>query len=95
MKEVKNKGIPRLAEIRSQLIPLVKNEKKVEMLTKKINDSKSGAPLFEQLAAKLSCKIDSAKDITFSSYSLPGTGPEPLVLGNIFTMKMGDTISSL
>lgn len=95
LKEVKNKGIPKLDEIRSQLIPLVKNEKKVAILTKKIDDAKAGAPLFEQLAAKLSCKIDSAKDITFSSYSLPGTGPEPAVLGRVFTMKKGDTSNPL
>ncbi len=87
LKEIKNKGIPKLADIRKQIVPLVKKEKKVEMLTKKINDAKSSASAFEQLASKLNCKIDSAIDITFSSYALATAGAEPAIIGKIFSMK--------
>ena len=41
------------------------------------------------LAAKMNTKVDSLKSISFFSYNLPLYGPEPEVIGTLFTLKPG------
>ena len=89
LKEMRKKGIPSLDQIKSQIEPLVKREKKAETIIKKINSLKTGGVTFDQLAEKENAKIDTLDFITFSSYSIPGFGPEPEVIGTLFTLKKG------
>ena len=44
----------------------------------------------DQLAEKDGMKLDTLDFISFSSYSIPGYGPEPKVIGSLFTMKKGE-----
>ncbi|MBP7497905.1 MAG: SurA N-terminal domain-containing protein [Bacteroidales bacterium] len=87
LKKIKKKGIPVLEDIEKEITALAKRDKKAETFTKQIIDAKKNASTFELLAAKLNCKVDTAKDLSFSSYSMPGTGPEPKVIGKICTMN--------
>ncbi|NTW31719.1 MAG: hypothetical protein HGB12_03690 [Bacteroidetes bacterium] len=90
LKEVREKGIPTLDQIKTQIEPLVKRDKKAENLIKKINALKTSGISFEQLALKANATVDTINDIlTFSSYSIPGFGPEPTVIGSIFNLKKG------
>ena len=86
---IRDKGIPKYDDLKQQLKPLALRDKKAEILKKKIEDAKKSAASFDLLAAKMNCKIDSAKDLAFSAYSLPGTGHEQDVIGNIFSLKPG------
>ena len=38
-------------------------------------------------------KVDTTDILTLASYSIPAPGPEPEVIGNIFTMKQ-NTVSA-
>ena len=87
LKDIREKGIASFEQKKKELEPLAKREKKAEMLTKKINTAKSAGISIEQLASKLSVPADTLDFITFSAYSLPGFGPEPEVLGTLFTLK--------
>jgi peptidyl-prolyl cis-trans isomerase D len=89
VKEVREKGIPTLDQIKTQLEPLVKREKKAETIIKKINAFKTAGISLDQLALKDSASVDTLDFITFSSYSIPGFGPEPDIIGTLFTLKTG------
>ena len=43
------------------------------------------------LATKLNSKLDTIPMLSFSSYNLPGFGPEPEVLGALYSLKKGNT----
>ena len=89
IKELREKGVPTLEQIKTQIEPLVKREKKAETIIKKINALKTAGISLEQLALKDKATIDTLDMITFSTYSVPGYGPEPEVIGTLFTMKTG------
>jgi peptidyl-prolyl cis-trans isomerase D len=89
LKEVREKGIPTLDDIKTNLEPLVKREKKAEMIIKKISSLKTTGINIDLLAEKDKATIDTLDFITFSSYSIPGFGPEPEIIGSLFTLKKG------
>jgi peptidyl-prolyl cis-trans isomerase D len=89
LKEIREKGIPTLDQVKTYIEPLVKREKKAETLIKKINALKTSGISIDALAQKVNATIDTLDFITFSSYSLPGFGPEPNVIGTLFTLKKG------
>ena len=90
IKEIREKGTPTLEQVKTEIEPLVKREKKADQIIKKINGLKSAGISIDQLAAKDKEKLDTLDFISFSSYSLPGYGPEPKVIGSLFTMKKGE-----
>jgi len=85
--EVREKGIPTLDQIKSQIEPLVKREKKADIIVKKINALKTAGISIDQLAEKNNSKVDTLDFISFSSNSIPGYGPEPEIIGTLPTMK--------
>lgn len=88
LKEVREKGIPTLEEVKTQLEPYVKREKKAETLISQIKAFKTTGVTLDVLAEKLdSVSVDTLDYITFSSYSVPGYGPEPEIIGTLFTLK--------
>lgn len=89
LKEIREKGIPTLEQVKTDIEPLVKREKKAETIIKKINAAKSAGITIDALAEKVSATVDTLDFITFSSYSLPGFGPEPNMIGTLFTLKKG------
>lgn len=90
IKEIREKGTPSLDQVKTEIEPLVKREKKADQIIKKINGMKSAGVTIDQLAAKDGKKLDTLDFISFSSYSLPGYGPEPKVIGTLFTLKKGE-----
>jgi peptidyl-prolyl cis-trans isomerase D len=88
LKEVREKGIPPLEQVKTQLEPYVKREKKAETLLAKVKGLITAGITLDALAEKLdSVSVDTLDFITFSSYSIPGYGPEPEILGKLFTLK--------
>ena len=81
----KNKGIATIEDVRTQLEAIVKNEKKAEVLKKKLGSSAS----LDQAASASGAEIKTAEDVTFSSPSIAGLGTEPKVQAAIFGMKQG------
>lgn len=88
LKEVREKGVPSLDDIKTKLEPYVKRDKKAEILLSKVKNLETPGTTLYQLAEKLdSASVDTLDYITFSSYSMPGYGPEPEVIGTLFTLK--------
>ena len=87
LKEIREKGIAELEQVKKDVEVFAKREKKVDMLSKKITAAKTAGITIEQLGEKLKTPSDTLDFITFSAYSLPGFGPEPEVVGTLFTLK--------
>jgi len=87
--DVREKGIATLEQVKTYIDPLVRREKKAQMLTEKMSAAMAGVNDLNIIASKLSLKVDTINNLTFSTYNLPGLGPEPKIIGTVFTLKTG------
>jgi len=87
--DIRKKGIAPLDEIKKNIEPLVIRERKAQMLMDKINTAMNSTKEIYSLAGKLNTKVDSLNNLSFYSYNLPLYGPEPDVIGELFTLKKG------
>jgi len=85
LKEIHEKGTAPLEIVKKDIENKVRLEKKAETIIEKIN--KEGNKDLYNLASKFKEKVDTVDFLTFSSYALPTAGPEPEVIGKIFSMK--------
>lgn len=84
--EVREKGIAPLEQVKSYIEPLVKREKKAEILIEKMKNNINGINDINQLSIKLNTVVDTIDYLTFSSNNIPNFGQEPIVVGNIFAI---------
>jgi len=86
--ERREKGIAPLEQVKTYIQPLIKREKKAETITGKLTTALNSSKDLYQLAAKFTGgMVDTMTAINFSAYNLPKYGPEPKVLGTVFTLK--------
>lgn len=86
LKEIREKGIAPLEQIKKQIEPLVRRDKKAEMLTAQLNTALSSTKDIYQLAGKFNAKVDTTST-PFMGYNLAQYGRELDVIGRIFSMK--------
>lgn len=86
---VRKKGIAPLEEVKKTIEPMVMRDKKAQLLIDKINTAMNSTKDIYMLAGKLKTKVDTLNNISFFSYNLPLYGPEPDVIGELFTLKKG------
>lgn len=84
--EVREKGILPLEMVEEQVKKSVLNEKKAEMLKAKMTGNS-----VEQIASAIGGSVQPAKDIAFSSFSIPGLGNEQKLLGEAFGLEANAT----
>jgi peptidyl-prolyl cis-trans isomerase D len=95
LSQIREKGTATLKQVKDQITLAVKKEKKAEQLIEKLNKELSGSTSIEAFASKTGKSVQSATDVTFSSYSVPGLGFEPAVIAtatNIATNKVSAPI---
>src|SRR5690606_7676045 len=81
----KNKAGLQSAETASaQDLPILRNEKKAELIMDKI----SGTTL-EEIAKNQEAQVSTANAVTLGSPTLPGAGNEPKVVGTAFGLEEG------
>ena len=78
--EIRDKGIATVEQKKEEIENMVRREKKAEQLTKKLNDALKSSSSIDDLAAKLGTTTGTAESISFSSFSIPGAGIEPVVI---------------
>jgi peptidylprolyl isomerase/peptidyl-prolyl cis-trans isomerase D len=86
---IKEEGTTSFEDKKEDLRPLVLNELKLDYLLEQASTDISGQSDINSIAQTLDSKVDSNDFITFASFSLPGYGPEPEVIGTIFSMETG------
>lgn len=85
--EKREKGIVPLDLVKTYIEPQVKKEKKAEQLIEKIKTASANTSDIYQVSAKLNVPVDTTNQITFSNTNFPKFGPEPTLVGTIFTLK--------
>jgi peptidyl-prolyl cis-trans isomerase D len=75
LRSIQDKGLPSVANIKDDIMPLVKNMKKAEVIKTKI----TGKTL-EDVMATYAGKIDTARNVTLANGYIPNAGNEPKVV---------------
>lgn len=83
LKSIADAGMPVVTDIKDEIEPLVRNQKKGEVLKGKI----SGSDL-SSIASQFDGEVESANDVTFNSTFVPGLGNEPNVIAAAFNMAV-------
>ena len=85
--EVREKGIAPMDQIKEQLTTLVRKDKKAETFITEFQNA-AAAGSIDAIAQKLNLVSQQAPGINFNSFSLPGVGIEPNVIGTaVYTAK--------
>lgn len=85
LSEVKEEGIAPMAQVEIQVELGAKKAKKAQQFIAEM----SGTTGLQDLATKIGGQVENAKDVTFASYSVPGMGQEPRLIGMIPTLQKG------
>lgn len=84
--EVREKGAAPMEQVREEIEMYVKKDKKGEHLIEKINKRIKAGSKLEDLAKSLETQVLDANNISFNSFSIPGAGVEPNVIGTVTSM---------
>jgi len=90
VRELYEKGIAPLSEVRERVTPLVLREIKATKLIGQMKEALAAGDDLYRLAQKFNTTVDTLSDLTFGSYNIPKFGPELDVIGWIFSMKPGE-----
>ncbi|MBN1989124.1 MAG: SurA N-terminal domain-containing protein [Bacteroidales bacterium] len=80
--DVREEGSAPLEKVKNDVMVMAIREKKAEMLSKKVAEALKSATTIEQLGQELNVQVNQAAGISFSSFSLPNYGPEPVVIAS-------------
>lgn len=87
---VQKAGLPEVAGIKSEIEPLVLNEKKGELLKSQIQ----GTDLMS-IASQFSTQVDTATSVTFNQTLVTGLGNEPKVIASAYRLEEGGVSSPI
>ncbi len=91
LSSVREKGTAKLKQVLPQVEVAVKREKKEDMIADKISKQIAGLTSIDAIATKLGTTVESATDLTFNSYSIPGVGYEPKLIGTVTAIAPNKT----
>ncbi len=89
---VTEEGTASFEEVKPRVELAVKKLKKADALATKMESKTEGSD-FEAIATALDTEVKDANNLTFNSFSIPGMGSEPAVIGTLATLEK-DQISS-
>ncbi|MEJ5302678.1 MAG: hypothetical protein HPY80_04065 [Bacteroidales bacterium] len=85
LKKIRPKGLTPLEDIKQALEATVMKKKKLEYIAAKMKEVNTKS--LAELATRLNARVDTASDITFYTYNIPGLGREPEITGTIFSLN--------
>jgi len=90
--KVTDEGVAVFDDVRARVELGAIKEKKAEYLAEKANTALAGKTDLSLVAAELKSTVKNAANINFYSYSIPGLGLEPAVIGTVVSLNV-DQIS--
>lgn len=90
LQSIQPKGLPKVADIKADIEPLVMNRKKGEMISKKLQGK-----TLTQAAGVYSTPVDTLTGINFAMSFIPELGSEPKLLGKLSSMTQGKLSSPI
>ncbi len=88
--EVREEGTRPLEEVRDEIVRSIRKEKKGEKIAGELRRQINEAGSFEELAQSLNKQIEEASGISFTSFSVPGAGTEPKLIGAAVSLESGE-----
>lgn len=85
--EARKEGIAPFSEVKEDIEVKVKENKKAEKIAEKIKNTVSDTKSLEELAASLGLQIQTASNITYSSFNIRGAGAEPKLVGTAIALE--------
>ncbi len=76
-------------EVTSTIRPLIAKDKQAAIITKKIKENAASSQSLSSLAQKMDVQVQTATDINFGSYQVPGVGQEAALVGLATTSEVG------
>lgn len=80
------------ASVQSRIRSIVAKDKKAEIIMKKFKDNTASSQSLSSLAQKMNSKVQSASNVNFGSFQVPGAGVEPALIA-LASMSDVDKIS--
>uniref|UniRef100_UPI00321784C1 peptidylprolyl isomerase n=1 Tax=uncultured Draconibacterium sp. TaxID=1573823 RepID=UPI00321784C1 len=87
-----DEGIASFDDVKARVELAVIKEKKADYLVEQVNAALSGKTDLASVASALETEVQSASNINFNSFSIPGIGLEPAVIGTVSVLGV-DKIS--
>jgi peptidyl-prolyl cis-trans isomerase D len=89
--EIREKGYATLEQVKTQVEIGARKDKKAEQFINQMNQAMAEGSNLETIASKLNTAVESAENVNFAAFAIPGMGREPRVLGTIFATQQGAT----
>lgn len=83
LKEIREKGYATLEQVKVYIEPMVKQEKRLEMLAEKAEKTMASTKDINALATQLGSSVDSVTGINFNGYTFGNYGPEMKAIGTV------------
>lgn len=80
---IREEGIAPLTQVAQEVRLKVMHDKKIEILNAKVAEAMIGTTDLNAIASKLNTKVETVDKLSFSSYTLPNAGFEPVVVGTV------------
>lgn len=90
VESIRPAGKPSLDQVREDILPIVRNIKKGEIIKGKINSQ----DLFS-IASTFGTQVDTATTVSFSAATVPGLGAEPKIVAAAFGLNQGAVSSPI
>jgi peptidyl-prolyl cis-trans isomerase D len=85
--KVREKGIPKLEEIKEVMQPLIIKEMKGDLAVQRMKEAAGSTSNLVEIAKKLNSKVDTIPNVTFSLRNISSYGNEANVIAKVFTMQ--------
>ena len=85
--KVREKGTKPLADVKDDIELILRKDKKAEIIKAELMNEKNAGSSMEQIAMKRNLNVESALEISFSSFSIPNAGIEPKVIAYATSME--------
>jgi len=83
LKNIRRSGVAPINDVIAEIDFEVRREKRGELIASQFLDATRNAQSFSELALNLNLPVESALGVTFSSFSVPGAGIEPHLIGAV------------
>ena len=81
--KVSEEGIASEKDVKNDIRYSILKDKKADLISAELNNLKKEGKTLEDIAAKVGAKVQEATQISFKSYSIPGAGVEPALIGSV------------
>lgn len=89
LKNIQKEGTMPFERAQGMIEPLVRREKKAEILVQRLEDAAQNSDDINEIASTVDAAVEPLENIIFNSVNLPNFGREPQVIGKIFAMEEG------